>query len=103
MSLGDVCSFCARSVDHVGTLVNGPHVSVCSGCVEAASKLVDRDGGEDLQDFPEPCSFCRQTRTRTQFRGRDARICEDCIQMASDIISEERAAKSLPPARLIKG
>lgn len=98
-----MCSFCSRSLDHVGEMVNGPHVSVCNGCVDAARKLVDRDGGQDLSDFSEPCSFCRQTRTRTQFRGPNARICEDCIQMASDIISEQRAAKALPQARLIKG
>jgi ATP-dependent protease Clp ATPase subunit len=97
------CSFCSLSADHVGEIVVGPHVNVCNVCVAAAMKLVDRDGSEDLQSFPEPCNFCRQTLTRTQFRGQQARICEDCIVMASDILSEQRASKALPQARLIKG
>lgn len=103
MSLGEVCSFCSRSVDLVGEMVSGSHVNLCNQCVDGARALVIQTGGDALQTFPEPCSFCRQTLTRTQFRGQHARICEDCIVMATDIISEQRASKRLPQARLVKG
>lgn len=101
MSQGDVCSLCGRTRDQVLDMVVGPHTNVCDSCITAAMELAARSTDDEVRAFPEPCSYCRQTVTRTQFAGRHARICEDCVVMAGEILAARRARTALPTARVL--
>ncbi len=97
-----VCAFCNSDRSIVAELILGPNVTICNVCVAAATRLANERGGDDMQAFPEPCSFCRQEKAHLQFAREQARICDLCIEMCVDIIEEERSRTKLPTARVLK-
>lgn len=117
----DRCSFCTRTRDEVNELVVGPYVTICDVCIEAANRLVDDVAGSPMQVFDE-CTFCGHREARGQFTSTSARgpfarntpragsepageirVCDTCICLCVEILAEQRAARTLPTARLIKG
>jgi len=67
------CSFCGRPEDDVESLIAGPRVFICDGCVERERAA------------PSParrCAFCRR-------RGA-ARICGECLDLCDAILAEAR-------------
>jgi ATP-dependent protease Clp ATPase subunit len=100
----DRCSFCARGRDEVTELVVGPYVTICDGCIEAANRMVDAVASRPMQLFEE-CTFCGHREARGQFTtdATDIRVCDTCVCLCVEILAEQRAARTLPQARLIKG
>ncbi len=101
----DRCSFCARTRDDaaVTELVVGPYVTICDVCIEAANRMVDEVAGKPMQLF-EDCTFCGHPEARGQFtaEGTDIRVCDTCICLCVEILAEQRAARTLPHARVVK-
>jgi len=75
------CSFCSASVDAEGvdTLVAGPGVFICNGCVEAGREALSNGQGTSGR-----CSFCANS-AASAFALREATICADCIEVCLDI------------------
>lgn len=109
------CSFCGAHSDHVHRLIAGPGVFVCEVCVDLATDVIDeraeRTSGlarlvpVDRVDVGVRCSFCGKGRDRVEGlaeapdrppagkfgRGSGApRICEGCLILCAEILSEGR-------------
>ena len=105
MSAPDIaCAFCGSDRSIVAEVIQGPNVTICNVCVDAATQLANERGGDAMKAFPDACSFCRQDRSHLQFARERVRICDLCIEMCVDIIEEERARTrtKLPTARVLK-
>ncbi len=89
----DRCGFCGGTR---GPLAAAPMVSICSGCVEAARRVLGmREPPAHLSLLPFEqalCSFCREPRPpgSRNVRGRDAAICADCVTLAEAMLAEGR-------------
>jgi hypothetical protein len=93
------CTFCGRPQDEVARLIAGPKVFICDACVERAERSLagapaGHAAGSPLaraaQDAKARCSFCRKRRgaDRQLLTARDANICEDCLGVCRQIISD---------------
>jgi hypothetical protein len=84
------CSFCrTQTVD----VAEGPEVSICKRCVDAAS------GSRANVDVAGVCSFCRKERvTALVDAAGNTRICVGCIEIARQVIEHERAKNDVTPA-----
>ena len=86
----DTCSFCNRTLAQVDKLIRGPGVTICNLCVIDAT--ADCDAVPALV-----CTFCHEPQARGHV-GRDAAICEICIELCEGILRE--AAAELPRAAI---
>lgn len=107
-----VCSFCGREHSRGRTLVAGPGVHICEGCVGVVSGVVDtgRTGSTTrgpVRAVPdgnrrERCSFCGKRRhqvtalaaTSVEAGGKfpgHASICAECLGVCREITGEQRA------------
>jgi hypothetical protein len=93
------CSFCNVSQTDTKKLIAGPGVYICEGCVAAAGDVVatatPAKGPRQVVLRPaitedHPCSFCGKAATsvRQLAKGGRARICDECVQLCSDIVAE---------------
>ena len=93
------CSFCNVSQTDTKKLIAGPGVYICEGCVAAAGDVVAtatpakgprqvvlRPAGNEDHD----CSFCGKASTavRQLAKGGRARICNECVDLCTDIVRE---------------
>ena len=98
------CSFCRRSQKDVGKLIAGPAVYICDQCVGLASEIARTDReptDESAHMMPIPrtseehdCSFCGKERTRVNrvVLGQSGEtICNECLELCSEILTEEPA------------
>jgi hypothetical protein len=89
------CSFCGRDVHDVLSMVNGPLVSICDGCVAAFAAAVTHRGqlpiGASIRDEAEwRCGFCNKRPGEIPglvVRNRSA-ICPECLRACSDMIAD---------------
>jgi hypothetical protein len=93
------CSFCNVSQTDTKKLIAGPGVYICEGCVAAAGDVVatatPAKGPRQVVLRPaitedHDCAFCGKapTQVRQVVKGGRARICDECLQLCADIISE---------------
>ena len=104
------CTFCGRHQKQVKKLIAGPSVYVCDHCTGLARAVVStgepvRTEAGWLTATPEreqqvnvPCSFCGKHRhqvaglaasTAQTARGVPATICNECLDLCEEIITEE--------------
>ena len=97
-----VCSFCGASHRDVASLIAGPFVYICGGCVAKAVQAIKAEpqhGPEATEMILIPatemsdCAFCGKERYQTEHlvtAPRGGRICDECLDLCSEIIAEER-------------
>ena len=96
------CSFCGKHQKQVKKLIAGPSVYICNGCIDgvhavlaAADKTVStpiatiRQISGDAGDVR--CSFCGKGRDRVEAiaAAGDARICNECLDLCDEIVSDD--------------
>jgi hypothetical protein len=102
------CSFCDRSRDEVKKLITSRSSMICDDCVGLAKayiaspglagarsnarrcgELIDeRFAGIEPRLMREPCEFCRDLIARCQFTAYGHVICDVCIGLCVDVLSE---------------
>jgi ClpX C4-type zinc finger len=115
-TVGAECSFCGARRERVRKLIAGPGVFICEACVDLAAEVVDEraertSGGTRLRPVDRTnakgrCSFCGKRRERVEGlaeapdrppagkfgrRSGVVRICNDCLALCGEILSEESA------------
>lgn len=76
------CSFCRTEAPF---LAEGPDVSICESCVDAAIDCPPR------VDVRSVCSFCSTERNILLTNAaNDVRICSECIPLARDVVEHQR-------------
>jgi ATP-dependent protease Clp ATPase subunit len=103
--LGDLlsCSFCGKSQKQVRKLIAGPHGFICDGCVTGARTVISETGRTvstpiaTIQQVTheagtQECSFCGKHgfRVAAMASAGDMRICDECLELCEEILSEER-------------
>lgn len=105
------CSFCGKRKDEVDKLLAGPDVNICDECVTVCVKIVNGSfKGEEgnpvgfmvpervRQDEPT-CTFCRKRHGEVNklIAGPDVNICDECVILCAEIVSEHRARRAARP------
>jgi ATP-dependent protease Clp ATPase subunit len=104
--LGDLlsCSFCGKNQKQVKKLIAGPDVYICDGCVGRAHAVIAGHGHtastpiatiQQVSDGAgaQQCSFCGKHRhqvTAMASAGDTRIICDRCLELCDEILSEER-------------
>src|SRR2546429_2919677 len=107
------CTFCGKDQKQVKKLIAGPSVYICDRCVDLAKAVVSSGelvstGFAELAAGPadEPrvqCSFCGKCRDQVADlvvssvqteRKAPAAICSECLDLCTEIITEELAQES---------
>lgn len=87
----------------VRKLIAGPHGFICDGCVTGAHTVIGEPGRTvstpiaTIQQVThaagtQECSFCGKHRARVvaMASAGDMRICDECLELCDEILSEER-------------
>ena len=96
------CTFCGKAPREVRKLIAGPRVSICDECIKKCNDIIAQEAMKSARE-DEPrrrvkpsspalcCSFCgkQQHEAQTLIAGPSAYICDECIGLCNDIISEE--------------
>ena len=98
------CSFCGKSQKQVKKLIAGPSVYICDGCMRRAQAVIAEPGRTastptatieqvSAETGTELCSFCgkRRYQVAAMASAGDARICDECLELCNEIVSEELA------------
>ena len=88
------CSFCGVEQVGAASVVAGPGVFICRGCVGlsveaiAAAEGVELQGGRVPAAVPLVCSFCGRPAGEVErlVRGPGVRICDRCVGFCADIV-----------------
>jgi ATP-dependent protease Clp ATPase subunit len=97
------CSFCGKHQKQVKKLIAGPDAYICDRCIDrlhpvlaavgktaktpiAVIRQVSDEGSDGW------CSFCGKGRPQVEAMAAagDARICNECLSLCDEIISDER-------------
>ena len=97
------CSFCGKHQKQVKKLIAGPDARICDGCIGRVHPVLAGVGktastpiaviGQVSYEGPDgSCSFCEKRRHQVEAMAAagDARICNECLDLCDEIISEER-------------
>jgi len=95
------CSFCGKHQKQVRKLIAGPGVYICDGCIDGVHTVLATTGrtvgtpiatlrqvGADARDAR--CSFCGKglDRVEAMATAGNARICNECLDLCNEIISD---------------
>ena len=87
------CSFCARAVDEVANIIQGPSVHICNECVAESRSALSGAPKQDWSANDGCCYFCQREETvglrRVGKIDADARICEECVKLCEEVLIEE--------------
>ena len=96
------CSFCGKNQKQVKKLIAGPSVYICNECIERVHVVLAATGKAtstpvatirrvSYADRAERCSFCGKRRHQVAAIASTghAQICNECIELCDEIISEE--------------
>ncbi len=96
-----LCSFCGKHQKQVKKLIAGSHAYICDRCIERVHPVLATAGktartptavirhvSDDGRDAR--CSFCGKGRhqVETMAAAGDAQICNECVSMCDEIISD---------------
>ena len=96
------CSFCGSNQKRVKKLIAGPDAYICDRCIDRAHTVLATGGttagtatgtirraGDEAGG--ESCSFCGKSRLRAGALAAagDARICNECLDLCREVVSEE--------------
>jgi len=84
------CSFCEiTSKEATGIVQRGEH-SICSECLKLVKEILDEFSMGDVYEARGTCSFCGREHGggRMVFQGKNARICNECINEIEEEIGE---------------
>lgn len=95
------CSFCGQDQKHVKTLIAGPGVFICDGCIDRVHNVLAVTGSTAStptavirqvteEARTERCSFCGKRRHQVPAMASAGRprICEECLQLCLEIRRE---------------
>ncbi len=101
------CSFCGKNQKQVKKLIAGPHVYICDGCLGRVHAVIAEPGRtastpiatiQQVSDEAgaEQCNFCEKRRHQVAAMASagDKRICNECLELCDEIVSEESSAPS---------
>jgi ATP-dependent protease Clp ATPase subunit len=96
------CSFCGKSQKQVRKLIAGADAYICDGCVSSAHAVIAEPGRTAttpiatialVNDEPgaAQCGFCgkRRDQVAAMASAGDRRICDECLGLCDEILSEE--------------
>jgi ATP-dependent protease Clp ATPase subunit len=96
------CSFCGKHQKQVKKLIAGPDAYICDGCVDRVHTVLGAVGQTastpiatirpvDAKAHEGRCSFCAKGRYQVEAMAAagDARICDECLGLCDEILSEE--------------
>ena len=96
------CSFCGKTQKQVKKLIAGPDAYICDGCVSRAHAVIAEPGRTATTPIAtiqmvndeagaEECSFCGKRRDQVAAMASvgDRRICDECLELCDEILSEE--------------
>jgi len=95
------CSFCGKHQKQVKKLIAGPNVYICNECIHrvhavlASGKTTSTPVASIVQvgdaDRAERCSFCGKRRHQVAAMASTghAQICNECVDLCDEIITEE--------------
>jgi ATP-dependent protease Clp ATPase subunit len=96
------CSFCGKSQKQVKKLIAGPGVYICDCCMRRAQAVITEPGPTSsaptatieqvsAETQAAQCSFCSKHRDQVAAMASagDARICDECLELCDEIVSEE--------------
>jgi len=89
------CSFCAREVHEVSSLIVGPATAICDGCIRSLSTAVKNATelplGVSIRDDPDSkCGFCSNQPANPigVIVRNGAAVCPECLRVCSEILAE---------------
>ena len=98
------CSFCGKHQKQIKKLIAGPSVYICNECIDRVHAVLAATGKTTSTpiatigqvsdaDRAERCSFCGKRRHQVAAMASTgyAEICNECIELCDEIISEELA------------
>jgi hypothetical protein len=96
------CSFCGKHQKQVKTLIAGPDVYICDRCINRVRTVLAAAGQtastpiaviRQVSDEGRDgwCGFCGKGRYRVEAMAAagDARICNECLSLCDEIISDQ--------------
>jgi len=94
------CSYCGKLQKQVRKLIAGPTVYICDECIKLCNDLLAEPANpaeppgqpaDRAERSPLCCSFCgkNEREVKRMIAGPSARICDGCVGLCNDIISEE--------------
>ena len=99
-----LCSFCGTHQKQVKKLICGPDVFICDRCTDRAHAVLATDGitastpiavirQVSYEGSDGWCGFCGKHRHRVAAMAAagDARICNECLDLCDEIVSDELA------------
>ena len=103
------CSFCGKSQKQVKKLIASRGVYICDVCVSRAHAVIADPGRtartpiamiQPISDEAgaEQCSFCGKRRDQigSMASAGDTRICNECLELCDEIVSDERPSPQEP-------
>jgi len=89
------CSFCARAVHDVSSLIVGPAAAICDSCIRSLSTAVRNASelplGASIREEPDwKCGFCSNGPANTGgvIVRNGAAVCPECLRVCSDMLGE---------------
>ena len=98
-----VCSFCGTSQRDAASMIAGPFVYICDRCVASAIARIEDGPQREMEGTAmvlvpagevATCGFCERERSQAAHLVSvpgGARICDDCLDLCTQIIEEERS------------
>jgi ATP-dependent protease Clp ATPase subunit len=101
------CSFCDKTRDLIGFLIEKPGVSICNECVTRFNELLKNSQYGEKTQLYEQCSFCFFMKTMPALslagttppkkgerlvRHMQFCICDECLDVCQEIAEEHKAS-----------
>ncbi|MCS7481149.1 ClpX C4-type zinc finger protein [Umezawaea endophytica] len=94
-----VCSFCGAAKTEVSSLVAGPGVFICDGCVDLCGRVLGEadaaHGPSHVDPVPSTsgfsCSFCGRGAADSArlVAGPGVKICDACVRFSAEVIAAQ--------------
>jgi ClpX C4-type zinc finger len=98
-SAPEACSFCARDIHHLHSLVAGQQVAICDGCISSFESVVKEGAPLPLgalvqEDGEARCGFCEKARPTVAglLVRNEAAICPECLRVCAEIRGSQGCA-----------